>query len=36
MFPGQDPLNRHVALTDPILKFIGMKPAPRGFCSPRL
>ncbi|HLH38599.1 MAG TPA: ADOP family duplicated permease, partial [Bryobacteraceae bacterium] len=28
MFPGQDPLNRHVTLTDPILKFIGMKPAP--------
>jgi putative ABC transport system permease protein len=28
MFPNQEALNRHVIFTDPILKFIGMKPAP--------
>ena len=28
MFPGQDALNHHVTLTDPLLKFIGMKPTP--------
>ena len=26
MFPGRDALNRHITITDPILKFIGMKP----------
>ena len=28
MFPGRDALNRHITLTDPVLKFIGMKPTP--------
>ncbi len=28
MFPGREALNRHLTLTDPILKFIGMKPTP--------
>lgn len=28
MFPGQQGLNRHVTLTDPIMKFIGMQPTP--------
>ncbi|HLG94858.1 MAG TPA: ADOP family duplicated permease [Bryobacteraceae bacterium] len=28
MFPGREALNRHVTYTDPLLKFIGMKPAP--------
>ncbi len=28
MFGNQDPLNRHVTWTDPVLQFIGMKPAP--------
>jgi predicted permease len=28
MFPNQEPLNRHVTLTDPIIQFIGMKPTP--------
>ena len=28
MFPNQEALNRHVILTDPIIKFIGMKPTP--------
>lgn len=28
LFPGQQGLNRHVTLTDPLLKFIGMKPTP--------
>ncbi len=29
MFPGQDPINRHVMWTDPIMKFIDVSPAPR-------
>jgi predicted permease len=29
MFPNQDPLNRHVMWTDPVMKFIGVSPAPR-------
>jgi predicted permease len=29
MFPGQDPLNRHVYWTDPVIKFIEMSGAPR-------
>ncbi len=28
MFPNQEAVNRHVTWTDPILKFIGMKPTP--------
>jgi putative ABC transport system permease protein len=28
IFPNQEVLNRHVILTDPIMKFIGMKPTP--------
>ena len=28
MFPDQDALNRHVTWTDPVVKFIGMKPKP--------
>jgi putative ABC transport system permease protein len=28
MFPDREALNRHVTLTDPVLKFIGMQPAP--------
>ncbi|SPE41030.1 conserved membrane hypothetical protein [Candidatus Sulfopaludibacter sp. SbA3] len=28
MFPNQEALNRHVILTDPVIKFIGMKPTP--------
>ena len=28
MFPGRDPLNRHLTWTDPVLQFIGMKPTP--------
>jgi len=28
MFPGQEALNRHVLWTDPIIQFIGVKPAP--------
>jgi len=28
MFPGRDPLNRHVRWTDPVLKFIGMDSKP--------
>jgi putative ABC transport system permease protein len=28
MFPGRDPLNRHVWWTDPVLKFIGMDSRP--------
>ena len=28
MFPTQDALNRHIVLTDPVIQFIGMKPAP--------
>src|SRR5579883_1479725 len=29
MFPGQDPLNRHIMWTDPVMKFIDVSPAPR-------
>ncbi len=29
MFPGQDPLNRHIMWTDPVLDFIGMSKGPR-------
>jgi putative ABC transport system permease protein len=29
MFPGRDPLNRHLWWTDPVIAFIGMKPTPR-------
>ncbi len=29
LFPGQDPLNRHLMWTDNIIKFIGVSPAPR-------
>jgi predicted permease len=28
MFPSQDALNHHITWTDPIMKFIGMKPLP--------
>ena len=28
MFPNQEALNRHVIWTDPVIKFIGMKPTP--------
>ena len=28
MFPGRDPVNRHVWWTDPVLKFIGMESTP--------
>jgi putative ABC transport system permease protein len=28
MFPNQDAINRHVQWTDPLIKFIDMKPAP--------
>ncbi|HEX6894962.1 MAG TPA: FtsX-like permease family protein, partial [Bryobacteraceae bacterium] len=28
MFPGREALNRHLTYTDPLLKFIGMKPVP--------
>ena len=28
MFPGREVLNRHITYTDPLLKFIGMKPTP--------
>jgi predicted permease len=28
MFPGQDALNRHLTITDPVIQFIGMKPVP--------
>jgi len=28
MFPNQDALNRHLTWTDPLIKFIGMPPAP--------
>ena len=28
VFPGQQGLDRHVTITDPVLKFIGMKPTP--------
>jgi predicted permease len=29
LFPGQDPLNRHLRWTDPIVKFIGVSSDPR-------
>jgi predicted permease len=29
MFPGQDPLNRHLQWTDPVTKFIGLSNDPR-------
>ncbi len=29
MFPNQDPLNRHIMWTDPVIKFIDVSPAPR-------
>lgn len=29
MFPGQDPLNRHVMWTDPVMDFISMSKGPR-------
>ena len=29
MFPGRDPINRHIWWTDPVLKFIGMDTTPR-------
>src|SRR5580698_3197148 len=28
MFPNQEALNRHLTLTDPVMKFVGMKPTP--------
>ena len=28
MFPNQEALNRHIILTDPVIKFIGMQPKP--------
>src|SRR6185437_5439198 len=29
IFPNQDPINRHIMWTDPVMKFIGIKPTPR-------
>jgi hypothetical protein len=29
MFPNQDPLNRHIMWTDPVMKFVGISTAPR-------
>ncbi len=29
MFPGQDPINRHIMWTDPVIKFIYITPEPR-------
>ena len=29
MFPGQDPINRHIMWTDPVMKFIYISPGPR-------
>src|SRR4029077_8171698 len=29
MFPNQDAVNRHVWWTDPVMKFVGISPAPR-------
>jgi putative ABC transport system permease protein len=29
IFPNQDPINRHIMWTDPVMKFIGITPAPR-------
>ena len=28
-FPGQDPINRHIMWTDPVMKFINITPTPR-------
>jgi predicted permease len=28
MFPNQEALNRHLTLTDPVMKFVGMQPTP--------
>ncbi len=29
MFPGQDPINRHIMWTDPVMKFVYISPGPR-------
>jgi putative ABC transport system permease protein len=29
MFPGQDPVNRHIMWTDPVMDFVGMSKGPR-------
>ncbi len=29
MFPGQDPINRHIMWTDPVIKYVYISPAPR-------
>ena len=29
MFPGQDPINRHIMWTDPVIQFIYISPGPR-------
>lgn len=29
MFPNQDAVNRHIAWTDPVMKFVDLSPAPR-------
>ena len=29
LFPGQDPINRHLTWTDGMIKFIGVSPEPR-------
>ncbi len=29
IFPNQDPINRHIMWTDPVMKFIGITPTPR-------
>jgi putative ABC transport system permease protein len=29
MFPGQDPINRHIMWTDPVMQFIYLSPGPR-------
>ena len=29
VFPGQDPINRHIMWTDPVMKFIYVNPGPR-------
>ncbi len=29
MFPGQDPINRHIMWTDPVMQFIYINPGPR-------
>jgi len=35
-FPGQDPVNRHLTWTDPVIKFIGIsdQPRPHHRCRP--